>query len=284
MKRVNILSVAFLALTASFLNGCSKQGKDSVMAAANCSLALVVAEDIRTQVHMAISAQPALFKTEEGPMIPQCASVSLQTTGGSYPKILTITYGDGCTDNNGKTRRGSLVCVISGPVDEAGTIIDIAPVGYKIDQYTVTGNQSVSVGGPTGPYQISTQGINVSWGESTVTWNGDRSVEWAEGASTTYLTPDQGQPGGVMGYAAFADDMWHITAGSGAGNDRDGHPYTYQVSTHLHLMAGCWFVTEGRLKVHSANRTEGEIDFGSGECDPQAYFEADGDRNNFILP
>lgn len=273
-----------IGLVALFANGCGKQGEDSVMAAANCSLALVVAEDIRTQVHMAVSAQPGLFKIEEGPMIPQCASVSLQTTGGSYPKILTITYGDGCTDNNGKTRRGSLVCVISGPIDEVGSVIDIAPVGYKINQYSVTGNQSVTVNGSAGPYQVSTPELTVSWSGSTASWNGNRTVEWAEGSGTNFLTPDQSQPSGVLGYAAFADDMWHITMGDGSGNDRDGHPFTYQVNSHLHLMAGCWFVTEGKLKIQSANRSEALVDFGSGECDPQAFLEADGDRSNFILP
>lgn len=277
-------TLACLALIAT-TTGCKKQGTDSVMAAANNSLALMLSEDIRTQVHMAASAQMGLLnKTEVATEVPACATVTLTDNAGSYPKTLTITYGNSCMDNNGVVRQGKLVCTFSGPYDAAGSTIDIMPLGYGFDQYMVEGANSITVNGTTGPYAVTVIGLTVTWDGSSIAWSGSREVEWEGGTETQYFTPDTSLPGDIMGYTAFGDDTWYIISGSGSGNDRDGHPYNYSVASHLHSAMDCRYITEGEISLISANRTDAIVDYGNGDCDNRASLDADGDVNNFILP
>jgi hypothetical protein len=72
-----------------------------------------------------------------------CAVIS--HTGTKQEGILTVDFGDGCTDPRGNVRKGSIVVTHDGPWNSPGASWSITFLAYSINGITLEGTRTVQV-------------------------------------------------------------------------------------------------------------------------------------------
>lgn len=277
-----LLIAAVLAVT----SGCKKIVHQNIQAASNSSVAIMAFNDVFEQLNAAVSSEMALDEMTDDSWFLSgtvCATVTLQPLGASFPKTLTIDYGAGCIGQDGKTRKGKIVATFSGNYRNEGTSINLIFDGFMTGQYALAGTDSISNNGANGSgnpiFSEVLRDVIISWGTQEILWEANLNRTWAEGSETNFTTDTVG---GTLNMAGLLDDVFELT-GSASGNDANTHPFTLEISTPLVLQTGCAFIKQGTLIVSPANFNDGNVDYGTGECDRQATIEVDGEVFNFTL-
>jgi len=94
--------------------------------------------------------------------------------------------------------------------------------------------------------------------DKQITWSANRDREWIQGDTTT-----------------TDDDIFYTTGGS-TGIDRNGLPFTVEITNALRRNADCEWVVSGTKKItHGANPTR-TLDYGDGSCDNIATVTVNG--------
>ena len=287
MNKTNLISFALLlAAGLSLTSGCKKLVHQNIQAASNSSVAIVVFNDVFEQLNAAVSSESALDEMTEASWNLNgtlCATVTLEPLGATFPKTLTIDYGNGCIGADGMTRTGKIVATFSGNFRNEGTSVNLIFDGFSTGQYALAGTDSISNNGTNGSgdpqFSEVLRDVVISWGTQQVLWEADLNRTWTEGSETNFTTDTVG---GTLNMAGLLDDIFELT-GSASGNDANTHPFTLEITTPLVLQTGCGFIKQGTLTVSPANFNDGAVDYGTGECDPQATIEVDGEVFNFTL-
>ena len=292
MRKQNLLFL--LAITVGFttvFESCTKREQERFDASTNNSEALAVFDDMFKVVAEAAEEQPDLNKMEVAEWFLEttanCASVTLSPLGLDFPKTLIIDFGSGCKGIDGRYRSGQLMCEFSGPYRDESTIIEINPVGYELDNYSVDVQLArVTNNGNNGAgqlnYTVEIQNAQISNDDGTSSWSSTRTRTWVEGSATTWFTPDTNQPDDIMGVTGLLDDVYHIS-GSANGKTRGGVPYSVQIGDPLEVKVGCRWVKAGSLTISPQNLNERVINYGDGECDNGATLEVNGNTYNFTM-
>ena len=202
-------------------------------------------------------------------LVPQAWDItqSPPVWNNTFPKTLTIDFGTtNCLGNDGKTRRGRIISVFTGKYNQAGTIITTTLSNYHVNDYSVEGTKTVTNNG-NNSFSISVNGSVASPdGSQTVSWVSTRTRVWIEGANTGFWT--QNPDGSFMLLNGILDDVYSVT-GSATGINRDGLPFTVEITTALRVEFCSWIpeITVGALSIQPDGLNERIIDFGSGACD-----------------
>jgi len=285
MNRRFLFPIVFSLLSGFVLvSGCKKVVHQNIQAASNSSVAIIMFNDVFTQLNTAVNNGTPLDQITQSSWNLSgtvCATATLSPLGSTFPKTLTVDYGTGCTGPNGISRKGIFTAEFSGNFGSEGTTIDILFNGFAKGQYTLSGTYSVTVGAADGSgnptYSEAISNAIISWGSQEVLWEAELNRTWTEGDTTNFTTPDTTS---IMGIAGLNDDIFELT-GSGSGNDSNTHPFTWESSTALILQTGCGYIKQGTLVISPANFNDGTVDYGMGECDKQATIEVDGEVFNF---
>ena len=285
MNRRFLFPIVFSLLSGFVLvSGCKKVVHQNIQAASNSSVAIIMFNDVFTQLSTAVNNGTPLDQITQSSWNLSgtvCAIATLSPLGSTFPKTLTIDYGTGCTGPNGMSRKGIFTAELSGNFGDEGTTIDVLFNGFTKGQYTLSGTYSVTVGAADGSgnptYSEVISNAIISWGSQEVLWEAELNRTWTEGYTTNFTTPDTTS---IMGIAGLNDDVFELT-GSGSGNDSNTHPFTWESSTALILQTGCGYIKQGTLVISPANFNDGTVDYGMGECDKQATIEVDGEVFNF---
>ena len=201
-----------------------------------------------------------------------CATITIDGLGTeTWPKTLTIDFGStNCEGDDGKTRRGSITAVYSGPYRTAGTSITITTNNYYVDDHHVDGTKVVTNLGNNASgqlqYQVEVNGVITTSGGDEITHTSTRTRTWVEGQNTGFFTLDAN--GQWMGLDGILDDVWEIT-GSGSGNNRNGRDYTFDITNALRVQ-WCGFrvaITSGTIELVPEDLKTRTVDFGNGDCD-----------------
>lgn len=210
-----------------------------------------------------------------------CATITVVTTNGSFPKTMTIDYGTTyCTGPDGKERKGKIIAELSGKYREAGTTVTVTTDNYYIDEYKVEGTKIVknitnTGGNPT--YTVSIAGTITTPDGESITWNSNRQREWVEGSDTwLWAYNDSLQKWVWMGLDGIYDDVWEIT-GSGDGIDRNGTTFTVNITTPLRVQ---WCqpyieITEGIIELQPEGLKLRTLDYGDKSCDNEGVVKID---------
>jgi hypothetical protein len=158
-------------------------------------------------------------------------------------------------------------------------VVSISLTDYTVDGYAVEGTVTATNAGisdrgyPSYEMEVSNGGLTYPSGDATA-WNGTTLYELAEGANTNFDTD---------GLAGITDDVYHI-GGTISGTNRNGSAYTANVTEYLIRDMSCKWITQGRMELTPGNGATRTIDFGEGNCDPQATFSLGNLSFNFMLP
>ena len=183
----------------------------------------------------------------------------------TFPKVLTIDFGDGVADLLGNIRTGSIEIHATGLYRDEGAVLTTTPNNYTLNGYLIEGVKTVTNNG------INAEGntnfdISIVDGKVTdpdgefATWNSERNREWIVGESTTFLS--DGIPG-------ILDDAYSLT-GSASGVNRNGLSFTMDIIDPLIVSLDCKWIKQGVLEINPDGVDTRSLDYGDGECDNQA--------------
>jgi hypothetical protein len=200
---------------------------------------------------------------------------TLYITGGTgYPKTVTLDFGTNCVCDDGVTRSGQIVSVITGPYIDSGTVVTSTFQNYHeifngVD-YQATGTQVVTnvgdnqAGHPV--YSVSVQGSVISV-HGTISYTSQRENEWIVGYNS-WLNP--------------YDDEYLVT-GTADGTDINGEAFAITITQALDFNIMCdastfWTVKSGKFELSYPGTSYPTmyVDYGTGTCDYIIYVTIDG--------
>jgi hypothetical protein len=209
-------------------------------------------------------------------ILPSCAVITIDTTGA---KSITIDFGTTpclCSDWDGKYREGKIIATWTGMYRDSGTVISISTVDYYVGydssalnkfEYlkAVTNEGHNDNGNLHFSINVITAIVTLPSGQLIV-WNSARDREWIEGEST---------------WLPF-DDKYSIT-GSAQGTDRNGNPFTVDITSPVIVALICPWIEQGTLEITHGNLPAATLDYGTGNCDAQATVTINGTTTTITL-
>jgi len=197
-----------------------------------------------------------------------CRTVTINPTGNTFPKTVTIDYGTGC-DDGGKLKKGKIIAVFSGRFNQAGTTINISFDNFYINGDKIEGTKSIVNKGPNaaGNYRftvtINNSRIRATGGTSTLT--AIKTITWIENSSTSPT-----------------DDEFSMIGSLSATNSK-GITYSYTTLKPLVKKVACLYISSGKLLINITSKPQLTLDYGTGTCDNKATLSANGKTKEITL-
>ena len=183
----------------------------------------------------------------------------------TFPKTITLNYGEACTDNNGRTRKGKIIIVVNKMFWQNGATAVITFENYSLNGIKVEGTQTLqnlsSNGGFAYTYTVAGGKLTYPDG-NVVLYSGTRTLQQTEGGGTLSILDDAYE---LSGHAILQDSVSSAKV---------------QIKTPLHRDINCQWIDKGELTV-TVNTKVASINYGEGECDNKAMLTV-GDKSKEI--
>lgn len=233
---------------------------DSEMVGANITADFTSELDFNTGIDIANNNSSYSSRTSnDASVIPTCATITVNnTTPGVFPKIFTLDFGTGCTQN-GVTRSGVLTITLSNYVLNNGSTMTIERSNYyvnlrKIEGTVVYTNETSNVAIPQWTRTITNGQITLPNG-AVFTHNGTRTVRQTAGTSTPIL----------------GDNIYEVISGTHTVNRPNGTTLTSTIVQPLIKKFACNYISQGQLNLQGTV-LNGILDYGNNECDNLATY------------
>ncbi len=251
------LPVLFAGL---FITACKKdnltlgfEDSEQMVASQDQTTAEDLYTDVEDQADWAIETRGA------GP--DPCPIVTIDPDDGSYPRTITIDFGDGCVGPKGRVRKGKIIVTVTDTITNAGAVRTTTFEDFYIDGVKVEGTKTLTNLGFDDEGNVAFN-RTVTGGKLTfpngdvATWESDFTLTQVEGGNTpTYL-----------------DNVFEIT-GHSSGVNRHGKSYSTEILEPVVRKKLCPWAVAGVLSLTIEDKTV-TIDYGDGECDNKAILTA----------
>lgn len=184
-----------------------------------------------------------------------CTEITVEPNDGSFPRTVTIDYGEGCLCRDGKFRKGAIVLYFTTPIRRPGAELTITFRDFYVNRRHIEGTKTITNLTADGALKYSVQ---VKDGK--VTWPSGRGFTFARLKVVTQIFG--------MDTRIIRDDIFSIE-GRSKTEYTNGMVVTKNTETALIKPVACPFIVQGKVKI-KINRREFFIDFGTGECDNKA--------------
>ena len=196
----------------------------------------------------------------------------------TFPKTITIDFGDGVIGLDGKTRSGVITVVATGPYTEAGSTFTTTLDGYHVDDYHVQGTKIVTNNGHNDSGNLNydivvTDGSITNSDGYTTTWISERNREWIGGQETNWLTD---------GLDGILDDTYSIT-GAASGVTAGDRFFNFIITDPLIVSLNCHWIKQGVIELSPEGLNVRTLNYGDGECDNQATLSINGNTYDITL-
>jgi hypothetical protein len=190
--------------------------------------------------------------------IGDCATITVTPNDSTYPKTVTIDFGDSCRGRDGKVRSGKLVLHFTGPIRRPGSVVTLTFVNYYVNRVHIEGTKIFKNLSEPPMHKWSIEVLN---GKVTFpngrgyTYDGIKTVKQIAGMLTNYVR----------------DDVYQIT-GRSKTVFRNGTTVNINTEDPLIKKVACHWISEGTLKIKINDRVF-YLDFGfpnNGNCDNKA--------------
>jgi len=185
-----------------------------------------------------------------------CVTITAEPNDTTFPKTVTVNYGDGCVCRDGKLRKGKVVLYFSTPPRKSGAVLKITLQDYYVNRAHIEGVKTITNLSANGAvkYSVKIEGGKVAWPNGRgFTYEGTKTVTQIEGASTN----------------TCADDVYSTEVRTQI-KYANGITVTKNTETPLIKPVACHWITKGKLKITINNRVM-YVDFGTaGDCDNNA--------------
>ncbi len=260
MKTIKWLALSALSLGVLF-TACKKD-EDTQLTQEQTQQIVVSGEDQATSEDLFedvdYQADLAIETLDGGGAFPDCPTVTVVPADGSFPRTITIDFGDSCEGPDGRIRSGQIVVTQSAAFFVDGAVRVATLQDYHVDDAHIEGTRTwVNEG-------FDDQG-NVTFSRTVeggkITFPDDSQASWQ---SAYFLTQVEGGSTPLI----LLDNVFEVS-GSGSGVNRNGKAYTVEITTPLLKKRICPWVVSGAIELTVDGKTV-SLDYGNGTCDRKA--------------
>jgi hypothetical protein len=257
-----------MALTASLcFSACNTETNEPVEAIDDSTIELVsemtltesVEETIDASANEAIAASEDDDPTKSTSSTTEssCAIITISPDDGSYPRSITIDFGEQCTGFSGQTRSGAMTVTISDTLRNPGAEYSVSFDNFSVDDIMVSGTKSVKNTG-TEEAPAFTEDYDL-----TLITPSDIEIQKVKTSTREWVE-------GVESYTLI-DDVFETT-GSAEVTSSSGRYYSYDITSPLKTTRLCENILEGELVIDWSGSDESiTVDYGTGFCDWKVY-------------
>jgi len=190
--------------------------------------------------------------------IGNCATVTVSPNDSTYPKTITIDFGDSCVGNDGKLRSGKIVLHLTGPIRHPGSVLTITFVNFYINHVHLEGTKIISNLSENNTIKFTVQVVG-----GKVTFPSGRGFKYE---SFKYKHQIAG-----MDTRIARDDVFEIS-GWAKIEYNNGVVVKFETVDPLIKKVACPWISDGTLKIRINDRVL-KLDYGfpnNGDCDNKA--------------
>ena len=203
--------------------------------------------------------------------IGDCATITVSPNDSTYPKTVTIDFGDSCRGRDGKVRRGKLLLHFTGPIRRPGSVVTLNFERYYVNRVHIEGTKIFKNLSEPPMHKWSIEVIS-----GLVTLPNGRGYSY-EGIKTVK------QFAGML-TDLVRDDVYQIT-GRSKTIFNGGKIVNLNTEDPLIKKVACAWISEGTIKI-KINDRELHLDFGfpgNGDCDNKALLTWNNGTNQRII-
>jgi hypothetical protein len=256
MKKLSILLTAafFVAMSAVVFTSCQRERDTDATDGEETALMERNGDDVVSIMDQASTGLISQFKKERG----ACATITIDSI--SVPRTITVNFGNAnCLCQDGKNRRGIILCTYTGKYKDPNSVHTITYNNYFINDNQLKGYKTVTNNGVNAAgninYTVDTKDTVIKANNAgTVTWQSTRNREFTAGFSTPI----------------WGDDMYKIT-GNGSGVKANGNSWTMNITTPLTIDCNCKYrIVAGEIQMQPQGKALRTLNYGAGTCDNDA--------------
>lgn len=203
--------------------------------------------------------------------IGSCATVSVVPNNHTYPKTVTIDFGDGCLGADGKFRKGAIVIHLTGPIRRSGSVMTITLRNFFLNRAHIEGTKTVSNLSENGNIKFTVQVVG-----GAVTFPNGRGYQYQ---SLKYVKQIEGGNTRLV-----RDDVYSIE-GRSKTEFNGGRIVTFNSETPLIKKVACPWISDGILKM-TVNNFVVFANFAptsNGECDNKVLLTWNNGNNQRLI-
>lgn len=204
--------------------------------------------------------------------IGDCATITVTPNDSTYPKTVTIDFGDSCRGRDGKVRSGKIVLHFTGPVRRPGSVVTMTFVNYYVNRVHIEGTKLFK--------NLSEPPLLHKWSVEVI----DGKVTFPNGRGYTYDGIKTVKQIAGMLTNMVRDDVYQIT-GRSKTVFRNGTTVNINTENPLIKKVACHWINEGKLKIKINERIL-FLDFGfpnNGDCDNKALLTWNNGNNQRVI-
>jgi len=267
MKFVSLTRIGIAALAVSatcFLFSCKKESssqpvtqQDAAVYSEESSQAEASFDDV-TDIGMTAASEESVAAAPNGRYLPifeilrlrigASATITVSPNDETYPKTITIDFGDGTDCKDGKWRKGAIILHLTGPIRRPGSVLTITFRDFYLKRAHIEGTKVISNLSENGAVKFTVQ---VTGGKVTYpngrgyTYEALKYYNQVEGADTQ----------------TCLDDVYHIE-GRSKTQFANGTTIVLNTETALVKKLICPWISKGVLKI-TVNDFVVMLDFGA---------------------
>ena len=191
-------------------------------------------------------------------VIGTCPTITVSPNDSTYPKTITIDFGDSCVGIDGKLRSGKIVLHLTGPIRRSGSVLTITFVNFYLNHVHLEGTKIISNLSENNTVKFTVQVVG-----GKVTFRSGRGYSYE---SFKYKKQIAG-----MDTRIVRDDVFEIT-GWAKIKYNNGLLVKFETVDPLIKKVNCPWISDGTLKIQINDRVL-KFDYGfphNGDCDNKA--------------
>ena len=209
--------------------------------------------------------------TELRAAIGDCAEITITPNDSTYPKTITIDFGNGCLGRDGKFRTGAIIVHLTAPLRRPGSVVTITFRNYYVNRVHLEGTKVISNLSDPPMHKWSVQVVG-----GKVTFPSGRGYSYQ---SVKVKTQVEG-----MDTRIVRDDVYEIT-GRSQTEFNNGLTITLNTESALIKKVACPWISDGKLKIRINDRVL-YLDYGfptNGQCDNKALLTWNNGSNQLVI-
>lgn len=198
-----------------------------------------------------------------------CVNITVTPNDSTYPKTVTIDYGDGCICRDGKFRKGAIILHYTKPLRVPGAVLTITLRDYYVNRAHIEGKKIIT--------NLSNAGVriySVAVVGGKITWPNGRGFKYEKIKTVTQVRGSE--------TLTVRDDVYSIE-GRSKTTYNNGVTVNKNTESPLIKPVECNWIVKGVLKI-KINDRELFLDYGNGTCDNKALLKWNGHERIITLP
>ncbi len=188
-----------------------------------------------------------------------------------YPRTVTYDWGTGCTSTTGIARSGKLIYKYTGDLSIIGSKVTVSYDNYYFNGVKIEGKLKWSNNEYTQGENLGQLKYRLTYKDrKTIQTNGDYTI--VNGHTRIIRgTDNEGYPGFPMGdFRETSSDSAPLEYTTSIGGVIEN--FTVDITNTLIYKSGCDWITKGMLLYNYTDLTTATLDYGTGDCDDQAWY------------